>query len=404
MATLIFITTSFPLGGITESTFIRPEIEALCSRFDRVVLVPVTDEGGAEALPSNAVVTRALAGRLPLWKRLKGMFSLNVARLLLADRRYIRSLKDLRGAIAVAVYTAFYRERLSGLIEDLHLDPAETLIYNFWFTAPAIAATEIEGIRSVSRAHGHDIYPEQGVYLSHSLRDAALAKMLGVYTASEAGKEYMHKHYPDRAAKIVTRRLGSRDPEGLNPGDGRPGETTLLCVARTEAVKRVPLMCQLLKSWAASRPDLNIRFIYVGDGSMMPMVRETVAETPSNLTVEILGALDNSEVHRLLATRHVDAVLLTSFSEGAPVILLESLSYGVPVIATAVGGVPEIATAEVGALLSPTPSAEEFIAVMNRELPLLAGKRQTARHRWETEFRASRLREDFARDLRALIS
>lgn len=406
MSTLLFITSNYPLGGVTEQAFIGPEVDALCREFDRVIFAPITDGDRCVPLPSNATVTRKLAGGLPLLKRLKRLSNSSVWKHILADHRQIKSLGDLRGSIAASVYALHYRDLIRELISEFDLDLNDTLIYTFWFTAPALGASMIKGVKLVSRAHGYDLYHRPDVYLSDSRRSEALEKMLKVYAASKAGAQYLRVCYPGQAEKISAARMGSRDPLGLNPDNKEGAEITLLSVARAEAVKRIPLMCDLLKSWALSRPDLNIRWIHIGDGKELPQVRESAAkERPANMTVEFHGSLSNEDVHRLLASRHVDAVLLTSLSEGgAPIALSEALSYGVPVIATAVGGVPEIVSPEVGALLSPTPTAGEFITVMDRELPLLGTKRRAARERWETDFSATRLRDQFARELRDYLN
>ena len=404
MATLILITDTYPLGGTTEPVFIRPEIEALCRAYDRVIIAPLIDDDGMEPLPANAMVTRELAGRLPLWRRVKSMCSPRVWRNLIADRRQIKSLTDIRGSIALSIYSAYYYVRLRKLMSDMNLDVADTMVYTFWFTTPALAATMIDGLRCVSRAHGHDIYPEQGLFLSHVRRNAALSRMMRLYPVSDIGTEYLRLCYPENAGKITTARIGSREPSGLNPDAGDGSDVTLLCVARIEPVKRIPLMCELIKRWATLRPDIDVTWICVGDGSEMPLVTDSITrDCPGNLTVEFPGMLDNDEVHHLLATRHVDAVLLTSYSEGAPIVLCEAISYGVPVIATDVGGVSEIVTSETGALLSSNPTPEEFATVMDRELPRLKAKRKTAHEYWARTFRASCLREEFAREIRGYI-
>jgi glycosyltransferase involved in cell wall biosynthesis len=102
----------------------------------------------------------------------------------------------------------------------------------------------------------------------------------------------------------------------------------------------------------------------------------------------------------------VDLFISTTASEGGrPVSMAEALSCGVPVVATDVGGVPEIVAEDHGWLVQSHPTAEDVAACVGRVVDRsdLAAFRDAARRYWEQHLRAEDLSEDFARSLRALV-
>lgn len=399
MATLVVITSSYPLGGVTDPGFVGPEVEMLCREFDRVIFAPVLDCGEQLPLPPGAELSRALIGRMSLTNRLKRLVDPSVWRHLWADRRSLTSLRKVRASIATSVYATHYRD----IIARMKLDYDNTLIYSFWFTAPVNGAALLPGAKIVTRAHRFDIYNLPDTFHSPSQRNETLGKLLKVFVVSQDGAEYLRGRFPDHKATIEVAHMGSQPPSALNP-DTPSEEITLLSVARVAPVKRIPLLARLLINFAKTHPELPIKWIHVGDGEELCIVKELCAHIcQGNLTIELPGRRSNADVHHLLATRHVDAMLLTSESEGLPISLCEALSYGVPVIATAVGGVPEIVTPEVGALLSPDPTPEEFEKVLLAEIPRLASKRAAARAHWEEHFNSTKLRSEFASTLRAFL-
>lgn len=401
MSTLLVITSSYPLGGVTDPGFVEPEVEVLCKEFDRVIFAPVLDSGPQLPLPPNATLTRAFIGSVSMAARIKGIFSAEVWRHVWADRHHIKSLRHLRGAVATGIHALHSRD----IILSLNLDPADTVVYNFWFTAPALGAAMIPGIKNVTRAHRFDLYYEREMYLSHSWRDEALRNIDAVYTVTDDGAEYLHRHHPDHVSKISVARLGSTRPLGLNPPADRFDHTlTFLSISRMAPVKRIPLMLSLIKEYARRHPNHTINWIHIGDGEEMARVREEASRNcPDNLHIDLRGLLSNKEVHSLLSSIHVDALLLTSESEGAPIVICEALSYGVPVIATDVGGVAELITPATGALLSPTPTNDEFESAILSVLPRLEEMRKAARSHWQQHLDSSSLRRHFAHTLRSLL-
>lgn len=403
MSTLVLLPESYPLGGSTEPSFLEPEISPLAAAFDRVIIAPVMERGEQLPLPPGVEVDRSLLHLPGASARFSTILRPETWRRLNDDGRYIHSMRQAKAALAFSTYTFHYRRAIRELIARHGLRLDDTLFYTFWFEFMTSALAGIKGARIVTRAHGHDVYDSQNPFLSHSWRDDTLRALLACYPVSDFGTEYIRTDYPDMAHKVSTRRLGSPAPLGLNPAAGGD-EITVMSIARVAREKRVGLLLDCMSAWAASSPGRRFRWIHVGDGPLMGEVRARAAAVPSNLVVELRGAMPNAEVHRLLAERHVDFTAMLSVSEGLPVAACESISYGVPVVATAVGGLPEIVRpSESGVLLSPHPVPGEFIERMERALPSIGKMRAGARELWEREFDAAPLRESFARELRNFL-
>ena len=79
-------------------------------------------------------------------------------------------------------------------------------------------------------------------------------------------------------------------------------------------------------------------FIIIGDGSLRHYI-ETVKEK-TNKNIKILGQVSPEFIPDILSTASV--LVLPSYMEGLPTVCLEALACGVPVVASNVGGMPEI--------------------------------------------------------------
>ena len=174
--------------------------------------------------------------------------------------------------------------------------------------------------------------------------------------------------------------------------------------------KRVDRCFGLVKAIATAYPLKHICWIHVGDGNLMPSLKKSIATTelPPNLTIDLRGAVENESVQGIYISEKIDWCMLLSDSEGGcPITLCEALSYGVPVVATEVGGIPEIVTPEVGITVPAGTSPEAVVGELqpylnNRQFYLEL--KSECRKRWQSMFCASTLRQDFARELSEMIS
>jgi glycosyltransferase involved in cell wall biosynthesis len=122
----------------------------------------------------------------------------------------------------------------------------------------------------------------------------------------------------------------------------------LATVARLEPVKDQATLLRAFEKVGAALPES--RLVLVGDGSVRPALEEQARQRGLAGRVIFLGR--RADVAQLLPL--FDAFVLTSTSEGLPLTILEAMGVGIPVVATRVGGVPELVDdGETGILVEP---------------------------------------------------
>ena len=139
----------------------------------------------------------------------------------------------------------------------------------------------------------------------------------------------------------------------------------------------------------------------IGDGPMRQTLDERVAAKGLRERVRFLGWKSSKEIrHHLQESR---ALVLPSFAEGLPVVLMEAMAARRPVIASHVGGVPELVeTNHTGWLVAPgdkSSLARAMSDCLDTSLPKLAAMGEAGRLRVESEFDVERS----ARELRSLF-
>ena len=119
----------------------------------------------------------------------------------------------------------------------------------------------------------------------------------------------------------------------------------------------------LLRAFATVEAEPK-RLLLLGDGPELEPLRALACELKIQNAVSFPGLQSNVRPYYELA----DVFVLSSHSEGSPNVLLEAMDAGVPVVATAVGGVPELVTNEVDALLVPDRDVAALAKAITRVL------------------------------------
>jgi colanic acid/amylovoran biosynthesis glycosyltransferase len=160
--------------------------------------------------------------------------------------------------------------------------------------------------------------------------------------------------------------------------DGGPVE--ILTVARLVEKKGIRVALQALADLRARRPDLALRYRVIGDGPLAEPLRDLVSRLGLRDVVEFAGARPTPEVMKAMDRAHL--YLLPSLMEQAGYVLLEAQASGLPIIATRVGGVPEMVQEGRSAILVPPGDA----AAVSGALERLASRPET----WPEMGRAGR--------------
>lgn len=139
-------------------------------------------------------------------------------------------------------------------------------------------------------------------------------------------------------------------------------QPVLLFLGEIARHKGVLELARAFASVARQFPQLKL--VYGGTGSAVQQVRDLTAELELGERVEFTGWLEAQRKRAAYAGATI--FVLPSYVEGMPMALLEAMSWGLPAIATAVGGVPEMITHEVNGLLIPPGDTEALAAAITR--------------------------------------
>jgi len=170
-------------------------------------------------------------------------------------------------------------------------------------------------------------------------------------------------------------------------------------VGRLERIKGVEYFLLAAAILAADHPD--VRFVVAGKGSREGELRALAADLGIAGRIEFLGHVDS--VQSLLAV--LDVVVVPSLSEALGLTAIEALALGVPVVASRVGGLPEVVVDGVtGLLVDPADEAAlaRAIALILDDPPLARSLAEAGARRVEERFPVERMVDGYLRLYREL--
>ena len=225
----------------------------------------------------------------------------------------------------------------------------------------------------VHAEHGRDTSDPQGLNPKHNFLRRRLAAFIDCYVpVSEDLNQWLGQVVRIPAAKTLFIKNGvdtdkyqpaPRDSDGNRAPWGRE-HFVIGTVARVSDIKNHRGLVDAFIRLRALLPEQapNLRLSIIGDGPLLPALRAQVAAAGLNDVVWLPGA--RSDVAQLVAEFSVFA--LPSLAEGTPVSLLEAMACALPVVASKVGGIPEVVTEQVEGSLVPPQDVEALAQALAR--------------------------------------
>lgn len=217
-------------------------------------------------------------------------------------------------------------------------------------------------------AHGPEEFDRpQALKLREKIAGAKFVVAVSEFGRSQLYRWCDHEHWK----KIHVVRCGV-DESFLSAATKTDAPARLVCVGRLAEQKGQLLLVEAAAQ-LASRGVL-FELVLVGDGAMRKEIESLIARHHLEKSVRIAGWMSNDEVRQeILASR---AMILPSFAEGLPVVIMEALALGRPVISTYVAGIPELVADGVCGYLVPAGAVGALADAMARILSLDAAELQ----------------------------
>jgi len=244
-------------------------------------------------------------------------------------------------------------------------------IHSHWATYPALAAMIISRLKNISysfTAHAHDIFLNKEL-LTEKIREAKQ-----VITISDFNKRYLRRLYKanlNGKLKVIRCGINTND---FNFDRLRQNELKIiLSIGRLTEIKGFIYLIEAIEALRDEKyNDLNFLCKIAGEGEQRDNLANLIRKHQLGKFVKLLGAVTQDEVKALF--KQADIFVMPSIvakdgnRDGIPVVLMEAMASGVPVAATDVSGLPEIAIDNQTALTAPEKKSREMANAIKKLL------------------------------------
>jgi teichuronic acid biosynthesis glycosyltransferase TuaC len=271
--------------------------------------------------------------------------------------RYL-NLPGIR-ALHINCYTMFFsvKQAVSKVLEDTGRE--DTLVHSHALLPDGLAggmAARKFGLKSLCTLHGSDIniYPH---YSNLIYRDSKLGMAFtdSLIAVSGLVKKRALEILPDARVDVITN--GVNTETFKTRGNKKTSERRIIFVGRLTEDKGVK---ELLKAFAhIYRKHPDTRLVLIGEPVLREWISGFIRENALEKAVEMTGGVPHETLPEHYGKGHL--FVLPSYSEGMPVSMLEAMAMGLPVVISAVGGVPEIIRHGENGLLVKPRSVDDIV-------------------------------------------
>lgn len=402
---LFFFTNSYPFGN--GEVFIENEIEYLSKAFNKIIIITNdTISHQTRNTPDNVILERKLI-KLNILQKIAAYFSIFNK---IVFKEFISETKfSFRKTNYLC--QSFYKGKLiNNTIEDLiykfKINRNCLYLYSYWWLDESIGISLFKqqhpNTKAISRAHGYDLYKDRSFYNYLPLKQFCINHLDCIFTISIDGFNYINSEFNiSNSNKIEVSKLGVN----LSAKQEVTKQSAIAIASCSQIYpnKRLELIIKALQDIE----DINITWFHFGDfitgfsetyQTKIELLFKKINKK-KNITFSFKGNISNIAVLDFYTNNYIDLFINVSESEGIPVSIMEAMSFGIPVIATEVGGTPEIVNNENGFLLpknlTPKEVALKIQVFYNLSDEEKKEKRENAFNMWNNNYNAKKNYTEF---------
>jgi colanic acid/amylovoran biosynthesis glycosyltransferase len=205
-------------------------------------------------------------------------------------------------------------------------------------------------------AHGPEEFDKpQFIGLGEKIRRAAFVIAISSFGRSQLFRWVEHEHW----GKIFVVRCGL-EPQFFAGAPSNSSSHHLVCVGRLCEQKGQLLLVEAIRRLRQRGIDVSLTL--AGDGELRPEIDAFIKKFKLETNVRITGWISNNDVREhILAAR---VLVLPSFAEGLPVVIMEAMALRRPVVSTYVAGIPELVSTGENGWLVPSGDIEALTRVI----------------------------------------
>lgn len=317
------------------------------------------------------------------------------------------SFITVRKLLFYSASSAIDSKKIIDIIRENNISSGEQILfYSYRMNTGALtiikAKKYYKAAKCIARAHGVDLYEYRHENNYIPFRRKILKELATLYCISKDGKNYVDR-YPFDHCKVEVSRLGTKDCgiESVGAPAVSENKPVIVSCSRISPEKRIEKIVDAL-----SMIDEEIHWVHIGGGDKLDVLKMYAQEklgVKTKVSYELVGNMENNEVTKFYETHYIDGFVNVSSVEGIPVSIMEACSFGIPIIATDVGGTGEVVKDNYNGYLLPADFSNELLS--STIVALLKNKsktkqlRKNARVEWEDHYNEHRNYQLFADSL-----
>ncbi len=248
-------------------------------------------------------------------------------------------------------------------------------IHAHWGTTTstmAFVVSQITGIPWSFTLHRWDI--TENNLLEMKIKSAKFTRIISEHGRNEL-LDIIGKDYED---KVMVLYMGVEIPEGIQTATDKKNNISKFKIAVPANLVEKKGHRHLIEacSFLVKQGVKNFQCFFYGEGPLKTRLENLIKERGLTDYIEMPGVLPHEELKKMYKNQEIDLVVLPSIItesgelEGIPVALIEAMAYGIPVVSTNTGGIPELLSDNAGVIVkekSPEQLSEVMIRIIKDE-------------------------------------